>query len=183
MKKNNINWFHSIEEKIWGDAMVSNPYFATVCIYVAAIAGALLGGGNAFSEMFDWNLRVSLLGTLGFLWTLWTLNVAESVFSCAKPLPIVWRSLLIFLFIVLAFILGVAASLIIIGIITIVFIIWLLITLITAFSMMLGGDRVKLTDGWGRTVTKGTTGLGGDVVYGDDGKEYERGSDGSFREK
>lgn len=180
MKKININWFHSIEEKIWGDMMVSNPYFATVCIYVAALSGALLGGGNALSDIFDWNLKVSLLGTLGFLWILWSLNVAESVFSCSKPLPIVWRSLLILLFIVLAFILGFAASIIIIGIITIVFIIWILIT---AFTIMLGGDRVKLTDGWGRTVTKGTTGLGGDVVYGDDGKEYERGSDGSFREK
>ena len=43
MKKINLNWFNSIEEKIWGEEVVSNPYFATVSIYLAALLGALIG--------------------------------------------------------------------------------------------------------------------------------------------
>lgn len=179
MKKINLNWFNSIEQKIWGEEVISNPYFATVSIYISALLGALIGGGSMLSDMFDWHLRVSLLGSVGFLWVLWSANVAESVFGCRRPLQIVWRSLLLFLCISLAFIVGAIASMLIIGIIVIVFAVWFFMTV---FSMMLGGDRVKLTDGWGRTVTKGITGMGGDIIHGDDGKDYERGSDGKWHE-
>ena len=57
--KEAIAWFYTIDKKLWGDKIETNPYFATLSILFVALVGACSGAGRIFYEWFDWDVATN----------------------------------------------------------------------------------------------------------------------------
>lgn len=172
--KDKITFFYALEESLWGDKVEANHYFATLSILFVVLAGAFNSIGGALQSMFAINASPSLFGTAAVCLYVWGLNVAESIVACTDGLTALWRSLLMLLMTVLAFVGGVLLGGILVAIVCIILFAFVCIVL---FKMLLGtqssgsrNTRWKTEDG---EEVHGEKLWGSDIVHGDDGRDYK----------
>ncbi len=108
-----ITWFWPLEKQIWGQKINTNQYLATLSILFAAIMGACVGGGHIFHEWFEWNTAPDLMAIGYLLILIIGVNIFESIIA-STGWVVLWRSLLILVCLVLAFAIGVIASVVVI---------------------------------------------------------------------
>lgn len=161
--KNKLTWFYTIDKKIWGDHIETNPYLGTLSMMFVALMGAIYGGAEALNGMFDWGTVGNVVQCISMLIYVWIFNVAESVIASVNWKVATLRSLLLFLGFVLMYVIGVVMALVVIGIV----ILWLVLVigtgaLKTAFASGGHGKKYKLEDG---TEVERKVGLLGDVTY------------------
>lgn len=108
--KEKITWFWNLDKRIWGDKIEANRYFATLSIMYAVLMGAFTGGGRVFSEWFGWNTATSIVAMGALLIFIWGVNLAESIVASRTAMVALWRSLLLLLILILAFVFGVVTS-------------------------------------------------------------------------
>ena len=118
--KDKITFFYAIEEKLWGDKVNANKYFATICILGAALLGAWHTAGSFMESAFGWAAEISIFYALMLVWYMWVINIAESVFACKDLVTATLRSLLILFSFVLAYVAGVILGTIVIIIVCVV---------------------------------------------------------------
>lgn len=179
--KDKITFFYAIEEKLWGDKVNANKYFATICILSAALLGAWHTAGSFLESAFGWAAEISIFYALMLVWYMWVINIAESVFACKDLLTATLRSLLLLFSFVLAYVAGVILGTIVIIIVCVVLFVLFLIFMFTLFA---GNSRnpglfESVFGRWGRGEAR-EEGLFGRKMKG----EYYLGSDGrqKFRE-
>lgn len=140
-----ISFFYVLDKKIWKNKIEPNQYFATLCILIAALGGALCGGNDIFrSTSLGWDFHVSLIGTIGICIILWGLNVAESIVASTSPLTAFARSLLILVVLALSIAIGYAVAVIVMVIVCIVAALLLLGGFVTA--LVGSGKKYTLVD-------------------------------------
>ena len=173
--KNRLSYIYNIEKKIWGEQTNPNRYLATFIILLAAIMGAFLGGSEFLNEMFNWDIKsLTLTASIGMLIFLIAYNVAESIIATETANVATLRSLILSGFVILAFVIGVVASVIILLAVTIFVAIYIIIT---AIQIALGngvgskGKRWKLDNGDQVREEKGL--LGESYYKGSSGKSYD----------
>lgn len=98
-----ISFFHFIEEKLWGDKVNANKYFATLSILFAAMIGACHTEAAYSLPLLRWNIDFPTQLLLILAVYLWMVNTAESVFACKEIETACLRSLLILLALGLAY--------------------------------------------------------------------------------
>lgn len=175
-----ITFFYALEETIWNEKVEANPYFGTLSILIVALSGALVGGDNILNAWFDWNLNISLIGTIGACLYLWGLNVGESIVATSTTLTALLRSLLMLVVMAGAFGLGYVASVIVI---TIVCLILTILFFIFFLTMLFGTGKTSILQ---NTLTGEKTkvkdmGMMGHVDG--SGNTFDENLDGSFSER
>lgn len=150
-------------DKWWGDKFERTPYLVPFVVAFSFILGAVAGGSSILSEMFHlhWDGTNIMHFTLMAFISLVGMIVLESFIAS----DVLWvsfaRSLVMFVFLALAFVIGVAGSIVILIIVS-------LFVLIIGLGTVLGGmtgssDRgkkyiLKGSDGSSREVTKDADG-------------------------
>lgn len=175
-----LTFFHALEEKIWKEQVESNQYFGTLSILIVALSGALVGGGNFIADNTDWNVQVSMIGSIGACFYLWGLNVAESIFASKNVKTAILRSLLFLAVMAVAFVIGFIAAVIVI----------IIVMVIAAILFFL--FTISLFAGSGKTYTLRNTSTGEEVKVKDNGifghssgsgRRFEKNPDDSWSEK
>lgn len=161
--RNKLTWFYTLDKKIWGNSIDSNPYLGTLSLMFAALMGAIFGGAEALNGLFEWCTVGNLVQCVSMLVYIWGLNVAESVVASANWKVATLRTLLLLFGLVLMFVIGVVMALLVIGVV----IIWLALVvgssaLKVALTPSGNGKKYKLEDG---TEVEKEVGLLGDVSY------------------
>lgn len=77
--KEAIAWFYTIDKKLWGDKIETNPYFATLSILFVALVGACSGAGRIFYEWFDWDVATNNVAMAYLFILIWGMNLCESI--------------------------------------------------------------------------------------------------------
>lgn len=137
--KDRFTLFHALERKIWGEKIHANPYFATISIFAAALAGALFGGGRLFYEWFDWDVAVGNVAAAAFVVVVWGYDVAESIIACESWKAALGRSALLLPVLVLAFVIGAVVSVVVIVVVVVVLAVW--------FMALFAGQALKGSGG------------------------------------
>lgn len=75
--KEAIAWFYTIDKKLWGDRIETNPYFATLSILFVALVGACSGAGRIFYEWFDWDVATNNVAMAYLFILIWGVNLCE----------------------------------------------------------------------------------------------------------
>ncbi len=174
-----LTWFSSIEHSIFGDKVVSNDYFATISIMVAALSGAFLGGGDFLHEWDIIDSNLNEFATYALLIGLITVNIAESIMASRTVGAGFGRSFILIAAIPLAAAIGYVVA-------VIVFIIIALYIILIAISVALGGSssgsgkkkRGILSDGT-EVVQTGSGFLGDTEWTSTDGTRRFSGQEGS----
>lgn len=117
-----ITFFYALEEHIWNEKVEANKYLATLSILFVAILGGIVGGGNTFAEMFNWDTAPSLLSILSVCILVWGANVAESIIASANGWVALGRSALMLLVMAVAFALGFLLAVVVIIIVCLILI-------------------------------------------------------------
>lgn len=150
-------------DKWWGDKFVRIPYIVPFVVTFSLILGAFAGGSSMINTMANADLNttsITQVVTMAFI-ILYGMIVLESFIAS----DVLWvsfaRSLVMFVFLALAFVIGVAGSIVILIIVS-------LFVLIIGLGTVLGGmtgssDRgkkyiLKGSDGSSREVTKDADG-------------------------
>ncbi|WP_143029391.1 hypothetical protein [Alistipes timonensis] len=177
--KNKMTFFGAIERNIWGDKINANPYFATLSILAVMLAGAVAGGGRLFYEWFRWDMAMNNVAMAALIVWIWGYNVAESIIAAEDWKVALGRSLLLLPVLILAFVFGAVASVVVICLV----ILWLALMFISYALTSSGGrsgsrsggsssdDDPSIELSTGRKVS-GT--FAGDDFHGSDGKTYKR---------
>lgn len=174
-----ITFFYALEEKIWNEKIEANQYFGTLSILIVAVSGALVGGSNFLENSFDWNVHVSLFGTIGACLFLWGLNVGESIIASTTIKTMVLRSLLMLGVMAAAFGLGYVLSVVVIIIVTIILSLILLLVILRLFLGAASGEPITLKNiSTGEKVKVHDLGIFGHADS--SGNTYERQMDGTF---
>lgn len=123
------------DRKFWGDRCVCNPYFGTISVLLAALAGALQGGSSILHEWFEWD-ELSLEQSILFLVVLYGLNLYESIVSSLDVKTAVLRSLTMLLWLVVPAALGYVLAVVVLLIVAVIVIGFVFVM---AVSIALGG--------------------------------------------
>ena len=162
--KNKLTWFYTLDKKIWGDNIDTNPYLGTLSLMFAALMGAIFGGAEALNGLFEWGTVGNLIQCISLLVYIWSINVVESVVASANWKVAALRILLLLLGLVLMYLIGVGMALLVIGVV----ILWLVLVLGTGAlkgalsSSSSSGKKYTLEDG---TEVEKEVGLLGEVSY------------------
>lgn len=138
--KDRFTLFHALEREIWGEKINANPYFATISIFAAALAGALFGGGRLFYEWFDWDVAVGNVAAAAFVVVVWGYDVAESIVASESWKAVLGRSALLLPVLVLAFVIGAIVSVVVIVVVVVVLALWFM-ALFAEQALKSSGDR------------------------------------------
>ena len=174
--KNLLSIVWIFDQKIWGDKVNSNPYFATICMLLVALTGALQGGTYVLRNMLDMNLNMNPVASIGFCTFIFGLNMYESIIASEDSRTAFSRILLM---------LAMTAGLATIGYVASVVIIFLVIAILAiglivkAMSLVVfgGPDNATITDSFGRKI-KLKKDLSGSYT-GSDGNKYVDNHDGT----
>lgn len=128
--KDKITFFYYWEEKMWDEKVNANKYFATLSILMAAIIGALTGGGSALKGMFGFDTEISTTASIGLCILMWGLNMAESIVASTDVWTTVKRSLLMLVCIAGAYFAGFLLAVVVIILVAIVIAIFVGITVL-----------------------------------------------------
>lgn len=124
MKK--ILWFSNLENKIWGENINTNKYYASLSIFLTALIGALFALSTILQSPID---EDNIIWIILFIFLP---NLAESIFATNSIKITILRTLLIGIFTALAAVLGYIGA-IVVAIIATLFI------LLLAFSLFSSG--------------------------------------------
>lgn len=181
INKNKVLFFHELEEKFWEEKVESNHYFASWALILLFLQALVTIGSTVISKTFDIyiNFSVEAFVYSAIILTGWV--TIESILASANAKIATLRTLL---FISMALLIIVAAA-ILSMIVIIVLVIFAAIFVLWIIAAILGGEngskKWMLSDG--TTVTESSGLLGEKYYRGNDGKEYERNSDGTFTPK
>jgi|GEM_PF-1178184 len=128
--QNVLSFFHAIDERIWNNKVASNQYYASLSIIIVALIGALVTGGKILNSTFNLNIEASVYSAITIVLIIVGMNIYESIIAANDIKTATLRSLLLFATLIIAFFVGVLASIVIAIIIVIVFAIWLIITIL-----------------------------------------------------
>ena len=155
MKK--LMFFNRWDNRLWGDDVVANPYFASISIVFAGIIGTTYASAGLLRQFDIINYKPEFATVLLSLCLLTCLNIAESIMSAKTIEAAIFRSILVV--IMIAAFAGVGF----IGIIVFA------LVLIVGFFIMLMLNGIRQTVNVRKT---GTT-LSGKERYEDDmGRKY-----------
>lgn len=141
-----MTFFGALERKIWGDKINANPYFATLSILAVMLAGAVSGGGRLFYEWFGWDMAMNNVAMAALIVWVWGYDVAESIVAAEDWKAALGRSLLLLPVLILAFVFGAVASVVVICLV----ILWLALMFIShALSSSGGRSKKRSADGSG----------------------------------
>ena len=121
--KDKMTWFYTIEKKIWGNNIETNPYLGTLSMMFVALMGAIYGGAEVLNGMFEWGTVGDIVQCISVLIYVWVFNAAESVIASANWKVATLRILLLLFGFVLMYVIGVVMAMVVIGII----ILWLVL--------------------------------------------------------
>lgn len=185
INKNKVLFFHELEEKFWEEKVESNHYFASWALILLFLQALVTIGSTVISKTFDIYINISVEAFVysAIILTGWV--TIESILASANAKIATLRTLL---FISMALLIIVAAA-ILSMIVIIVLVIFAAIFVLWIIAAILGGEsggkngskKWMLSDG--TTVTESSGLLGEKYYRGNDGKEYERNSDGTFTPK
>ncbi len=169
-----FTWFKAIDNRIWGEKVDSNDYFATCSIMVAALIGAIYGGGTVLNEWFDWNTinwaPISVICVI--VDGLFACNVCESIIVSDSIGSSVGRSMLLMLAMALAAAAGYILAVVVVIIICLILgciAIYVVGGILSAGSGSSGATH-RLDDG---TDVKESRGLLGEKYYkSNDGRSF-----------
>lgn len=177
--KEELLFFVEIDKRLWGDKVNANPFFASLSVLLAAIGGAMYGGGSVLHDWFDWNLLMNPAALGATILLIWCYNVVESILASENWAPALFRPLLILAMMLLAFFVSIALSVIVLFLVAVVLVIWL-------FSLFIGmaldngkAKRAVLEDEYGNRI-KGTH--HGDSFTSNDGRHFSKNSSGKWEE-
>lgn len=137
--KEAIAWFYTIDKKLWGDKIETNPYFATLSILFVALVGACSGAGRIFYEWFDWDVATNNVAMAYLFILIWGMNLCESIVASESTWIGLWRPLLMLLIFALVFAFGFIASVVVIFLVTA----WVVLMLAGALLSGSGGGNSK----------------------------------------
>ena len=63
--KDLLCFLNSIDERIWGENINTNKYFASISILLIAVLGAAQGGGTTLQSWFGWDAAMPVPPTPG----------------------------------------------------------------------------------------------------------------------
>ena len=177
-----LSFFNALEKRIWNNQIDTHKYFATICILIVCLIGALTTGGEILRHSLDWDINVSTYASLLVVCMIILYNIYESIINTQTPMIAFLRSLLILGVLILAYAIGCLASVVLAAIIVIVCIILFVIFLYKLiFNVMTDGPRTKatlrsseLTDWTGLGDKTGELSSDGLTFYADDGSEWKR---------
>lgn len=130
-----MTFFGALERKIWGDKINANPYFATLSILAVMLAGAVSGGGRLLYEWFGWDMAMNNVAMAALIVWVWGYDVAESIVAAEDWKAALGRSLLLLPVLILAFMFGAVASVMVICLV----ILWLALMFISHALTSSGG--------------------------------------------
>lgn len=174
-----LMWFHNMETKLWGDNINSNKWFATICIAMAGLTGAILATIVALGVIHGNSSQLLISKGIYFVCLLAILNIAESIFAADTPKIALYRSALVTFAIGIMAVVGFAAAMVV----YIVIGLWLILTFISVLSGNIFNNKKKpkeyiLDDG---THVKESSGILGEKHYtGDDGRSYDKVDSNTF---
>ena len=181
INKNKVLFFHELEEKFWEEKVESNHYFASWALILLFLQALVTIGSIVISKTFDIYINISVEAFVYSAIILTGLVTIESILASANAKIATLRTLL---FISMALLIIVAAAIlsmiviIVLVIFAAIFVLWIIVAILGGEK---GSKKWRLSDG--TTVTE-SSGLMGEKYYrGNDGKEYERNSDGTFTPK
>lgn len=174
--KNLLSIVYLIDKKIWGDKINPNQYFATICMMLVAVTGALQGGTGIINRLFDTNIYMNPVGSMGFCIFIFGINMYESIISSEDIKTAVSRSLLMLAMTAGLASLGYVASVVIIFCVTAILALGLIVKALS-MSVFGGPDNVTITDSFGRKVKLKKDWSGN--YTGDDGNTYADNHDGT----
>lgn len=93
MKK--LMFFNRWDNKLWGDDVVANPYFASISIVFAGIIGATYASAGLLRQFDIINYKPEFATVLLSLCLLTCLNIAESIMSAKTIEAAIFRSILV----------------------------------------------------------------------------------------
>lgn len=93
MKK--LMFFNRWDNKLWGDDVVANPYFASISILFAGIIGATYASAGLLQQFDIINYKPEFATVLLSLCLLTCLNIAESIMSAKTIEAAIFRSILV----------------------------------------------------------------------------------------
>ena len=174
--KNLLSIVWTFDRKIWGDKVNSNPYFATICMLLAALTGALQGGTYILRNILDMNLNMNPVASIGFCAFIFGLNMYESIIASEDSGTAFQRILLMLAMTAGLATIGYVASAVILFLVIAILAIGLIVKALylTVFG---GPDNAVITDSFGRKI-KLKKDLSGDYT-GSDGKKYVDNHDGT----
>lgn len=181
INKNKVLFFHELEEKFWEEKVESNHYFASWALILLFLQALVTLGSTMISKTFDIQINISVEAFVysAIILTGWV--TIESILASANAKIATLRTLL---FISMALLMIVAAA-ILSMIVIIVLVIFAAIFVLSIIAAILGGEsggkKWRLSNG--TTVTESSGLLGEKYYRGNDGREYERNSDGTFTPK
>ena len=171
-----FSFFRIIDEKIWGDKVNTNPYFATICLIFVALTGAINGGGAMLDGLFDMDIDTNLTQAFGFCAFIFGINMYESIIASSDIKTMITRSLLMLGAVVVIAVLGYVLSAVIIFLVVAAVTLWI-IFMVLSMTIFGGPSKATITDSFGRKV-KLEKNLSGDYK-GSDGKTYHDNHDGT----
>lgn len=153
MKK--LMFFNRWDNRLWGDDVVANPYFASISIVFAGIIGATYASAGLLQQFDIINYKPEFATVLLSLCLLTCLNIAESIMSAQTNKSAISRSILVTVLIAAFAGIGFAGAVVLFIVLFILFILFLL---------------MLFTSGIGKTVNVRRTGttLFGKERYEDD---------------
>lgn len=93
MKK--LMFFNRWDNRLWGDDVVANPYFASISIVFAGIIGATYASAGLLQQFDIINYKPEFATVLSSLCLLTCLNIAESIMSAKTIEAAIFRSILV----------------------------------------------------------------------------------------
>ena len=184
MKKSLFSVLYTLDKKIWGEQINPNKYFATATLLCCTLFGVLWGGSSYMAGVFDLNINITLTASLASVIVLIGYNIVESIIAAETTKVAALRSLMMTGLMVLGFVAGVAGSVILLAILTIVigiYFIYLVVKIALGGSSGGGGKKIILDDGTELTNKQSDLIGFGESYTGNDGHQYHTDDGVNFR--
>ena len=144
--KDLLCFFNSLDERIWGENINTNKYFASISILLIAVLGAAQGGGTTLQSWFGWDMAMVLPSTVGLAVLIYGLNLYECIVAAGPKIAIL-RSLLLLVGFALVFAVSYLIAVVVLFAVAAVLIIWFVGALLSNGG---ASKRAVVTDEYGR---------------------------------
>lgn len=161
-----VLWVYALDKRLWKEKIEPNKYFSSFCIYFSMLIGSIMAILNVI-DSYDYPLWDGEEWGI-FLLKIWTLMLGESILLSNKFYVAICRSLILLIFIFIAFGLGVVLTYVMI-----IFIVLIVISMLLAGGSSRNTKKIELDNG-AELTESGDDLLGTGKNYtGSDGKNYK----------
>ena len=130
--KKSLNWFNTIDRKIWGEKGARiNPYIGTISIILIMILGVIAGAGDTFYDWFGWNTKVNMETMVLISLLIWGVNVLESYLAMPNKGAATARSLILLVTFAFAYFLGYVGTIFILLLLTVYIVVLIISGIVT----------------------------------------------------